>query len=822
MEDKYTKSLNKKPDLVYNAIAHQSKTNGGLSAAEWNFVINTLRNQTNNTAKNLERLYRWLIHDWDHNTDGVVDFETETQEHGFIDYIKSIINNLHKVAYSGKFGDLINIPEEFPPAEHEHDYVPIQEGKDLVATTEIARLALVDNYDDTAVKQQITDDITTHNTSETAHSDIRQAIAEETNAREQAIEEALESKADLVDGKVPREQLPSFVDDIIEGFYINGQFYSEGEESPEYLITPEFGKLYVDVDTNKMYRALGGTYEEIPSPFELTKAKVEAVLTGDITSHNHATEIANHNTSETAHSDIRNTITNLDNSLSVVAKSGDYNDLLNTPTQDKIVFLDLTNEEYTSKTLSSNTKNEIANAILGLIKDGEFQTTDIVLRIDGDLKQTLVSYYISNNEEPYIVLQFGANLAYNDCEAPPYKVLIITNSAVTLENAEDYNYNFITRLGYGNADFGSFKHVASARGENGNYIYPYARTTAPVLYDFVKGELNNKIASLKGQNNGLAELDASGKVPSTQLPSYVDDVLEYAKLADFPATGEDGKIYVAKDTNLTYRWSGSGYTEISASLALGETSSTAYAGDKGKTAYDHSQSAHAPSNAQKNSDITKGEIEAKLTGEISSHSHALPSHNHDDIYYTESEIDTKLGGKANATHNHTKSEITDFPTSMPPTAHNHDGDYYKKSETYTKAQTDALVGDLAGETQELKSITTEPTGTFVYGDKYYNSSTKGLYYYTGSAWELTGAGEPLAGVIYSFNGTLYFWNDTEQDLIQIGGGVDLTNYYTKTEIDNKISTNIETDKLSNTKTTSAKAVYDFVNNAILGLLGGSY
>ncbi|SHN66071.1 hypothetical protein [Desulfitobacterium chlororespirans] len=129
-------------------------------------------------------------------------------------------------------------------------------------------------------------------------------------------------------------------------------------------------------------------------------------------------------------------------------------------------------------------------------------------------------------------------------------------------------------------------------------------------------------ASKKGTANGYAELDASGKVPASQLPSYVDDVLEYANQAAFPSTGETGKIYIAIDTNQTYRWGGTGYVEISASLALGETSNTAYRGDRGKTAYDHSQSAHASANAQKNSDITKAEIEAKLTGVISSHSHA--------------------------------------------------------------------------------------------------------------------------------------------------------------------------------------------------------
>ena len=72
----------------------------------------------------------------------------------------------------------------------------------------------------------------------------------------------------------------------------------------------------------------------------------------------------------------------------------------------------------------------------------------------------------------------------------------------------------------------------------------------------------------------------------------MDDVLEYDKLASFPKTGESGKIYVAQDSNKTYRWSGTAYVEISASLALGETSSTAYRGDYGKIAYDHSQKAH--------------------------------------------------------------------------------------------------------------------------------------------------------------------------------------------------------------------------------------
>lgn len=90
-----------------------------------------------------------------------------------------------------------------------------------------------------------------------------------------------------------------------------------------------------------------------------------------------------------------------------------------------------------------------------------------------------------------------------------------------------------------------------------------------------------------GAANGIAALDENGLIPSANLPSYVDDVLEYASANAFPDSGESGKIYLAVDTGIIYRWSGSKYAEISASLALGETASTAYPGNKGKAAYDH-------------------------------------------------------------------------------------------------------------------------------------------------------------------------------------------------------------------------------------------
>lgn len=128
--------------------------------------------------------------------------------------------------------------------------------------------------------------------------------------------------------------------------------------------------------------------------------------------------------------------------------------------------------------------------------------------------------------------------------------------------------------------------------------------------------------SLKGSASGLAELDSNGKVPSSQLPSFVDGVIEgYLSGGKFykesahttEISGESGKIYIDLSTEKTYRWSGSAFVVISETLALGETSSTAYRGDRGKTAYDHSQSTHARTDATKvEASSTNGNI--KING----------------------------------------------------------------------------------------------------------------------------------------------------------------------------------------------------------------
>lgn len=119
-----------------------------------------------------------------------------------------------------------------------------------------------------------------------------------------------------------------------------------------------------------------------------------------------------------------------------------------------------------------------------------------------------------------------------------------------------------------------------------NVVLPAYPTTLPAsdVSDWAKAatkpsytaaEVGAIASTEKGANNGVATLGSDGKVPSSQLPSYVDDVLEYVGQSNFPATGEDGKIYVDTTNNTTWRWSGSQYVQIKGDLVIGTTTGTA-------------------------------------------------------------------------------------------------------------------------------------------------------------------------------------------------------------------------------------------------------
>ena len=133
-------------------------------------------------------------------------------------------------------------------------------------------------------------------------------------------------------------------------------------------------------------------------------------------------------------------------------------------------------------------------------------------------------------------------------------------------------------------------------------------------------------SALKGANSGIAELDASGKVPSSQLPSYVDDVLEYNGSANFPGTGEAGKIYVDTEANTSYRWSGSQYVKVASDLSLGTTSSTAYRGDYGAAAYAAAvTNVDSAPTADSTHLVTSGGVASAISGFYTKPSSGIPS-----------------------------------------------------------------------------------------------------------------------------------------------------------------------------------------------------
>lgn len=176
---------------------------------------------------------------------------------------------------------------------------------------------------------------------------------------------------------------------------------------------------------------------------------------------------------------------------------------------------------------------------------------------------------IDNNADVNIIEKVKVNGSILTPDANKAVNITVPTKTSDLTN----NSNFVSDASYVHIDVDS-----ALSGSSSNPVENQAIHTA------LAGKLDT---TLKGANSGLAELDANGKVPTSQLPSFVDDVVEADNYDSLPVEGETGKIYVTLDTNKTYRWSGSAYVEISESLALGTTSSTAFRGDYGQTAYTH-------------------------------------------------------------------------------------------------------------------------------------------------------------------------------------------------------------------------------------------
>ena len=144
---------------------------------------------------------------------------------------------------------------------------------------------------------------------------------------------------------------------------------------------------------------------------------------------------------------------------------------------------------------------------------------------------------------------------------------------------------------------------------------------------------HNQASNTINAMTGYVKANAVAAISATDSLNTAIGKLEKA-LDGKQAAGSYAPASHTSDTTVHITASERNAWNAKSNLALGTTSSTAFRGDQGLTAYNHSQAAHAPANAQKNSDITKAEIEAKLTGAITSHTHnyAASNHNHNGVY----------------------------------------------------------------------------------------------------------------------------------------------------------------------------------------------
>lgn len=165
----------------------------------------------------------------------------------------------------------------------------------------------------------------------------------------------------------------------------------------------------------------------------------------------------------------------------------------------------------------------------------------------------------------------------------------------------------------------------------------------------------------------------SGTIAAANLPSYVDDVLEYASISKFPTTGESGKIYTALDTNKIYRWSGSAYVVISETIALGTTHSSAGYGDESRAAYNHSTKTSGNPHHVTKADVGLGSVENKssatIRGELTSANVTTalgytPPKTDTNTHYTTRIVAGAKSGTVNAatTNGNTHINITDDNT----------------------------------------------------------------------------------------------------------------------------------------------------------------
>lgn len=343
------------------------------------------------------------------------------------------------------------------------------------------------------------------------------------------------SVSDLLDDseKINSNYLPSYVDDVLEFDWLS-QFPTKGES----------GKIYIEKQPNRSYRWTGNHYEMIATGFPATESQNGLMGSHDKT-----------NLSLIRQETLFHPIINI-NQICPNQGQGDNKDRW---------LISYAIEAAWNWIKANPNRNIYLSPGLSIM----FRSTNV--------RAT------NGFDGPFLVFTYtSTNFSENEFKTDSNWCRTLSEADLNYELADSQYDGFLSKT-----DWTRFNNATSTINSHvTNFQNPHHTNKSQIGLSNVTNDAQVKRSEM-GANNGVATLDSSGKVVTSQLPSFVDDVLEFNSKTAFPATGESGKIYVSLDTNLTYRWGGTEYVEISKSLALGETSSTAYAGNKGKAATDN-------------------------------------------------------------------------------------------------------------------------------------------------------------------------------------------------------------------------------------------
>ena len=420
-------------------------------------------------------------------------------------------------------------------------------------------------------------------------------------------------------------------DDVINGYYntTDGKFYEDSTYTTE--IIGETGKIYISIDTNIQYR---WDNISVPNKFVTISSSIDVDNALSITSENPVQNkvITAKINDLDALMATKLSISDIDNALSDVSEN---------PVQNKVIKTEI--DKLSASMLSASLRQKVVDLEpiyligSGLNFDretGKLSATGIEVPIDSELSTESVNpvqnkvitlamnqlqgsvldkikkrmdaqsdnFAIWDNQGEVIDSGISKNIVPTTASVSN-KLLVASDLSVKADKVSGAIDNDIALLDSTGNLKDSTKKLSDLQDKltegDGIDIDTNNKISVDISY-LTASRIGYIPSSEKGAHSGVAELDSTGKVPSSQLPSYIDDVIDgYYNDTDgkfyedsshtTEIVGESGKIYISVDTDIQYRWTGTAFAALGGALQLGETSSTAYRGDRGKIAYDHSQ-----------------------------------------------------------------------------------------------------------------------------------------------------------------------------------------------------------------------------------------